>query len=338
MTSQNFENNNPDIINPKEKDIEQQNNILLTPQLFIDVPNNSLNSDQLLQANTAHPEEKSQTNELSDEIEDNIRKNLRRRSKKELEGRNYICKMCSKSYLSYPALYTHYKQKHNTNNSSGRGRGRPKKATPDTNNDKNAYNPQNTTFFSKEERTGKTDPEKEINNCIDEAFNDLYNIEKKNRIDERNLKFYNNINEHPFLSKFKQDPHDINKSLGDEHQFADLVFIQYLNKMSEYCNPTYYKKLIEFVTLFREHSNIINAHKNRDNDNGKDKEYTEFNDAEDVPDSSNEFITDFLDPETKNADLGFNREESIELTQNLCFWMYENNFTCSKLSLINENT
>ena len=28
-------------------------------------------------------------------------------------------------------------------------------------------------------------------------------------------------------------------------------------------------------------------------------------------------------------------DESIDLTQNLCYWMYENNFTCSKLSLIN---
>ena len=28
------------------------------------------------------------------------------------------------------------------------------------------------------------------------------------------------------------------------------------------------------------------------------------------------------------------KDECIDLTQNLCFWMYENNFTCSKLSLI----
>ena len=31
--------------------------------------------------------------------------------------------------LSYPALYTHIKQKHNANGHSGRGRGRPKKDT-----------------------------------------------------------------------------------------------------------------------------------------------------------------------------------------------------------------
>ncbi len=337
MHKQNTENISQEIIGEKERNITQQSNIL-TPQLFIEVPNNSIGSEQIAHNNiTIHHEEKSQTNELSDENEDNIRKNLKRRSKKDFEGRNFVCKICSKSYLSYPALYTHYKQKHNTNNSSGRGRGRPKKLSSEGNSDKNVYNPQNQTFFSEEERTGKTDPETEINHCIDEAFNDLYNTEKRYRIEGRNIKFYNNIEQHPFLSKFKQDPHDINKQLGDEHQIADLVFIEYLNKMSIYCNPTYYIKLIEFVTLYREHSNLINCNKNRENLKEKDKEYTEFNDAEDVPDDSNEFITDFLDPEGKNDDLGFSRKESIELTQNLCFWMYENNFTCSKLSLINES-
>ena len=64
--------------------------------------------------------------------------------------------------------------------------------------------------------------------------------------------------------------------------------------------------------------------------------YTEANDAEDVPDSSNEFITDFINPEEKNNDLGFDKDECIDLTMNLCYWMYENNFTCSKLSLIRE--
>jgi hypothetical protein len=37
----------------------------------------------------------------------------RRRTKKDSSlDRNYICP-CGKTYLSYPALYTHVKQKHN---------------------------------------------------------------------------------------------------------------------------------------------------------------------------------------------------------------------------------
>ena len=57
----------------------------------------------------------------------------KRRSKNEQNGRDYICG-CGKTYLSYPALYTHIKTKHGGKNPTGtdqgpsvRGRGRPKK-------------------------------------------------------------------------------------------------------------------------------------------------------------------------------------------------------------------
>mmetsp|Transcript_91470 Transcript_91470/g.136949 ORF Transcript_91470/g.136949 Transcript_91470/m.136949 type:complete len:110 (+) Transcript_91470:203-532(+) len=59
---------------------------------------------------------------------------LKRRSKKDKIGRNFSCG-CGKRYLSYPALYTHIKTKHDgvhpegtkTSNNSKTRRGRPKK-------------------------------------------------------------------------------------------------------------------------------------------------------------------------------------------------------------------
>lgn len=69
----------------------------------------------------------------SNQKEDQATK-LRRRSKKDKIGRNHVCG-CGKKYLSYPALYTHIKTKHNglapegtkaiTNSKTKRGR--PKK-------------------------------------------------------------------------------------------------------------------------------------------------------------------------------------------------------------------
>ena len=119
--------------------------------------------------------------------------------------------------------------------------------------------------------------------------------------------------------------------------------MDYLNKMSLHVNPTYFTKLIIFVTLFREYVNIIEfKKKNKDlnNDNielfkNDSNEYTSIFSAEDVPDLSNEFINDFLDTD-KNL-FGFNKEDSIDLTQNFCHWMYENNFTSSKLTLISND-
>lgn len=36
-----------------------------------------------------------------------------RRSKHDLKGRDYLCSLCWKSYLSYAAMYVHLKKKHN---------------------------------------------------------------------------------------------------------------------------------------------------------------------------------------------------------------------------------
>lgn len=67
-------------------------------------------------------------NDYDKDDDDEKRKN-KRRSKNDNEGRTHRCPQCGKSYLSYPALYTHIKTKHNANGHSGRGRGRPKKDT-----------------------------------------------------------------------------------------------------------------------------------------------------------------------------------------------------------------
>ena len=81
-----------------------------------------------------HENEKNSKNEE----DKNIRKpgeKQKRRSKNECHGRDYKCG-CGKEYLSYPALYTHIKTKHdgktpegtNANQiQNGKGRGRPRK-------------------------------------------------------------------------------------------------------------------------------------------------------------------------------------------------------------------
>ena len=103
---------------------------------------------------------------------------IKRRSKSEIEGRTFSCEQCQKKYLSYPALYTHKKLKHEKNNEQNRKKGRPKKNQNENIIEKNKYNPVNITFFAKEERTGKTSYN-EINSCIDDVFIELY-VEDEN--------------------------------------------------------------------------------------------------------------------------------------------------------------
>ena len=55
-----------------------------------------------------------------------------------------------------------------------------------------------------------------------------------------------------------------------------------------------------------------------------------------MPESSNEFITDFLFLNDEENVFNMSKDEAIDLTRNLCNWMYLNNFTCSKLFLLDK--
>ena len=257
----------------------------------------------------------------------------KRRTKNDNIGRTFICKSCGKSYLSYPALYTHCKQKHNTCNTSGRGRGRPKKENGESFAERLKYNPLDASYFLKDNRRGTTNFE-DFEKSIVDAFHILYSRNNFDRNLNKDMKNYNKIQEHPFLGKFLLDKHDVNIKIDDEKEISDKVFMDYLNKMSLHVNPNYFTTLIIFVTLFREFVNITELKKKniKENNFNNDVEYTSVNSAEDVPDLSNEFINEFLETDKKLFD--FNKEDSIDLTQNFCHWMYENNFTSSKLTLI----
>ena len=260
----------------------------------------------------------------------------KRRTKNDNIGRTFICKSCGKSYLSYPALYTHCKQKHNTCNTSGRGRGRPKKENGESFSERLKYNPLDASYFLKDNRRGTTNFE-DFEKSIIDAFHILYSRNNFDRNLNKDMKNYNNIQEHPFLGKFLLDKHDVNIKINDEKEISDKVFMDYLNKMSLHVNPNYFTTLIIFVTLFREFVNINELKKKniKEKNFNNDVEYTSVNSAEDVPDLSNEFINDFLETDKKLFD--FNKEDSIDLTQNFCHWMYENNFTSSKLTLISND-
>ena len=268
---------------------------------------------------------KDKTNFSNKNLLDKKENNEKIKGKKINLERTFICKLCGKIYSSYPALYNHRKQKHNSVKT--RERGRPRKNSGETNAEKLKYNPLDSSYFLKENRIGKTnlnDFEKSIN----QSFNQIY-FNNKNFFNKKNIIYYNNINEHPFLKKFLFDNHDFYIKIVNEKEISDNLFIDYLNKISLLVNPNYFTKLIIFITLFRE---FINFKKNSDNNLF---EYTSINSAENIPFLSNEFINDFFS--NNNLLFGFNKEESIDLILNFCHWIYINNFTSFKLSLISTN-
>ncbi len=65
-------------------------------------------------------------------------------------------------------------------------------------------------------------------------------------------------------------------------------------------------------------------------DSGLRKDYCAVNNAEQVPDVSNDFILTYL--EGKKA--AIEGSEAVDLIQNMCHWLFVNGYTCSKLSII----
>ena len=94
----------------------------------------------------------------------------KRRNKSDKDGRTHACNLCNKSYLSYPALYTHNKTKH-TPEFKPRTVGRPGK-TEDSS--VNTVDPQKDDFFNVEGRKKvgkeKSDLVKEIELAYKRTF------------------------------------------------------------------------------------------------------------------------------------------------------------------------
>ena len=111
-----------------------------------------------------------------------FKKKQKRRSKNDVNGRDFKCTFCDKTYLSYPALYTHMKNKHAKGPdgqpliafNSGRGRGRPKKNSLGS---RNHVEPTSHYFFRTIDKVGGP---LEPTVCFGEIYTEIF-IKKKTK-------------------------------------------------------------------------------------------------------------------------------------------------------------
>lgn len=146
---------------------------------------------------------------------------------------------------------------------------------------------------------------------------------------------------------------------------CDEVFAIYLYETSKKINPEYYQIILRFIIAYRECLNRYGWEKKAENDevlnnsgNGEEMETTmitpasegilekakdlklkangvEFsviNNAEHAPEICNEFVTVFLQERSK--DINLQKNECIDLTRNICHWLFTESYTCSKVSMI----
>ena len=157
----------------------------------------------------------------------------------------------------------------------------------------------------------------------DQIFEDIY-IKYKGFLPKEYLL----PNENPFFAKIKENISLEQNVNGDKN--CDEVFFEYLKVLCSKCNQKYFIFAFKFVTLFRECLNKFKL-----NEKDKTKEYTQLYNSDQVPDLCNEFINEFME----SADyFGLNTDEDklelIEVIQHFCFWLFDNQYTTSRLSLL----
>lgn len=153
------------------------------------------------------------------------------------------------------------------------------------------------------------------NNENENEKQDLNGNDKRNGNENKERESDNNLNlikENAFMNLIKNN-------------VIDEIFSKYLIEVSTDCNKDYFEFVTKFVILFRE---CVNKSKN---ENNSLQDYSCYNNADTVPDTCNEFITDFMEGFDY---FGLDTMELIEIIQHLCNWLYENKFTTSKLSLV----
>jgi len=257
----------------------------------------------------------------------------KRRTRNDPDSRNFTCG-CGKSYLSYAALYTHIKTKHDgiapsgtsqPNNNGKSGRGRPKKedsavkAKDEEKSDDEAldagrsmqdfldyltklgltlrYDNQNIKDNENAIMSSgqKTDP---VQSFSTEIFGGTY--EKDYLAVLENLKI---LKRAPGNNIFNDE---IDQSTELRKTKLNKIFAVFLYQMSQYIKEEFYRELCFFACMYRKSLNEMGwktkgaVMQRAIESKEANQEFCEVNNGEFAPDICNDFITDSLPEYFKN--------------------------------------
>ena len=141
-----------------------------------------------------------------------------------------------------------------------------------------------------------------------------------------------------------QRNYDLLDDKDRQEMLVDEIFALYLYRMSNRINFTYYRIVLAYVIFFRECLNEYGWGKKIESESIKlesrpdlkqeiaNKQFCLVNNAEHAPEICNELVTVYM--EYKKSIFEIPKHDQIDLTINLCHWLFQCQFTCSKLSLI----
>lgn len=239
-------------------------------------------------------------NAFQENSKDNRKK---RRSKNDQDGRKFSCKHCDKNYLSEIALNNHVKTKHaDIVEIINRGRGRPRKNIPQPHNESQIIESKYKMFFESSLRKKIPNQSFDLISSCKENFDNIF-IKYKDK-----------------LFKTVDSPDSFSFIDNQTEKTCDGAFWKYICFVYEKSNRDYFDFAFKFVVLFRECINIK-----------KGDTWTKVESAEIAPDMCNDFVSDFLEAYDF---FGLDVNELIEIIQHFCHWLWENNHTTSRLTLM----
>lgn len=209
----------------------------------------------------------------------------KRRSKNDSQGRNYKCPQCDKSYLSYPALYTHKKQKHkNTqpaakksqkqvSQASSSKRGRPPKMAE-------KVDPTSERFFESEDKKYSVNsmPYSQSNGMnaktshaaiMLELYQECLDDFKRQKINFDNRIFYNQLqpNLNPLYNVLEYVVQQDVENVKEVVKTCDDAFALYLKFVYKQASPELFKHVCKFIIIWREAFNSYGLDKINIKDN-----------------------------------------------------------------------
>ena len=297
-----------------EKNVIPEKNTFLNNT--IKIPNNIINQFQISSTFQNIP---AQTNFSSNFITNNSNNNL------------FKCKFCTKTYLSNTALRNHMFNKHTLNIKKLKA-GRPRQNVED-NYDIINYNYMRNKyakfwFILKRKFSGNINME----NVLKTVFENLY-IKYGYLLHNGNkIKTYH---EHPWLKLLilKNE----NNNNNNCKITCDIALKNYVFQVKEKTNENYLIFIVKFLVLLRE---CFNFSKNLiiKTPISSNVERSTIISAEQIPEISNEFFTDFLTKKNffENS-INLNElTEMAELVQHLCYFLHLKDYTSLRLVLINK--
>ena len=262
-------------------------------------------------------------------------KQKKRKGKDDINGRIFHCKICKKSYLSYPALYTHNRNKHDIIPITDKPNIFTSKRAS-TNKFSFKYNQINLLNHNNE------DVSKEINFIIN-AFKNMslkYVLNKNSKFFKNNYQFNND----PFFIILSNNYNNINQNnlIPKKDNNIYQVIIIYLIRLIKITYDEEFKYLLINVAYFlREYLNMIGwdfkqnlMYFKKENINlNNTKDFCFHNTCEEIPEMIEDFVSIYL---LLIDDLRNKQKEVADVCQNFICWLFINQLTSYKLKRIND--